>query len=195
MKTAPAASVAPAAVPTSAEATRWTIDQDHSDVGFRVRHMMVSYAKGRFTRFSGTVLFDDERPEETRIDVEIDAASIDTNQDKRDEHLRSADFFDVQQYPALTFRSGKVEKAADGKLKISGDLTIRGVTRPVVLDLSELAPAAKDPWGGTRRGASASTRISRKQFGLNWNSTLEAGGVLVGDEVEIHLDIELSQAR
>jgi polyisoprenoid-binding protein YceI len=171
--------------------TTWTLDADHSQVGFRVRHMMVSWTQGRFQKFQGTVAYDDAQPELARFDITIDASSVDTNLAKRDEHLRSADFFDTAKHPTLTFKSRKVERAGEGKLKVAGDLTIRGVTRPVVLDVADIGPARNDPWGGTRRGATATTRISRKDFGLLWNGAVEGGGVLVGDEVLIQLEVEL----
>ena len=187
-----AASIAAAAlIPATAAATTWTLDADHTEVGFRVRHMMVSWTKGHFQKFQGTIAYDDAHPEQTRVDIDIDTASVDTNLAKRDEHLRSADFFDVAKYPRMTFKSTKVERAGEGKLKVTGDLSLHGVTRPVVLEVSDIGPARNDPWGGVRRGATATARLHRKDFGLVWNGTLEGGGVLVGDEVLIQLDIEL----
>jgi polyisoprenoid-binding protein YceI len=194
MMTAAASIAAAALLPTTAlAAPTWTLDVDHSQVGFKVRHMMVSYSKGRFLRFQGTVLFDDAHPEDARIDVTIDAASIDTHLEKRDEHLRSADFLDVKNHPTLTFKSTKVKKVGEGRLEVLGNLTLRGVTRPVTLLVSDVDEARKDPWGGVRRGATATTRISRKDFGLTWNVPLETGGVVLGDEVHIQLDLELIQ--
>ena len=196
MMTAAASIAAAALLPATALAgATWTLDADHSQVGFKVRHMMVSYSKGSFQRFQGTILFDDARPEDARIEVTIDAASIDTRQEKRDEHLRSADFLDVKNHPTLTFKSTKVKKVGEGRLEVLGDLTLRGVTRPVTLAVNDVDEARKDPWGGVRRGATATTRISRKDFGLTWNMPLETGGVIVGDEVFIQLDLELIQQQ
>ena len=177
-----------------APARSWNIDADHSEIGFRVRHMMVSWVKGRFGSFRGTVTIDDARPERSRVDVEIDAASIDTRLAARDEHLRSPDFLDAAGHPVLTFRSTRVAPSREG-LAVTGELTIRGVTREVTLDVTGLTPAQTDPWGGVRRGASATARIHRKDFGLVWNSVVEGGGVLVGDEVTIQLEVELIEAR
>lgn len=183
------ASAAPS-VANAAE-TQWKLDPDHSQVGFRVRHMMVSWARGHFEKFQGTLVLDEAAPERARIDVTIDAASVNTNVAKRDEHLRSTDFFDVTRFPTLTFKSKRVEARGDGRLDVLGDLTIRGVTKPVTLEVSDFGAPRKDPWGGTRRGATATARINRKDFGLVWNGVVEGGGVLVGDEVLLQLEIEL----
>lgn len=181
---------------TAAPATspsKWVIDTGHSEVGFRVRHMMVSWTRGKFDRFEGTLELDSQDITRSKIDVRIEAGSINTNLADRDAHLKSADFFDAANFPHLHFTSQKIEQVNGGGLKVLGELEIRGVRKAVVLDVDALAPAAKDPWGGVRRGTRATTRLSRKDFGLNWNSALELGGVLVGDEVEIHLEIELIQ--
>jgi polyisoprenoid-binding protein YceI len=183
-----------ATTPTTAPA-RWTLDPAHSEVGFRVRHMMVSWTKGRFGAFSGTVVLDDAHPERSTVEVSIEAASIDTREPQRDQHLRSADFLDVERHPRIAFRSTAVTPAGGGAFEVRGELTIRGVTRPVTLEVEGLGPAHRDPWGGVRRGAQARTRIDRKDFGLVWNGVLEAGGVLVGDEVRIELEVELVQAQ
>ncbi len=183
-----------AGVPSSAFASDWEVDTGHSRVGFAVRHMMVSNTRGTFTKFTGSLALDDKDVTKSTVNIDIDAASIDTANAKRDEHLRSADFFDVAKFPKLTFRSTKVEKKGDG-LSVTGDLTIRGTTRPVVLTVSPLSAEMKDPWGGTRRGATAQTKINRKEFGLTWNKGLEAGGVLVGDDVAIDLEIELTKKK
>lgn len=174
--------------------TSWTLDAAHTEIGFRVRHMMISWTKGRFGAFSGTVALDDAKPERSTIEVAIEAASVDTRMEQRDQHLRSADFFDVERFPRITFRSTAVRPAGAGAFQVLGDLTIRGVTRPVTLEVEGLGPAYKDPWGGVRRGAQARATIDRKDFGLVWNGVLEAGGVLVGDEVRIELEVELIQA-
>ena len=172
---------------------QWQFDPSHSSIGFSVRHMMVSKVRGEFTKWNGTFAFDDARPEAAAVNITIDAASIDTREAQRDGHLRSPDFFDAATYPHLTFASTKVEKVGAGDFKVYGDLTIRGVTRPVVLD-AEYSGQVKDMQGGTRAGFSAKTSIERKDFGLVWNVVLEAGGFAVADKVDIHLDIEAVQA-
>lgn len=178
------------ALPALAAAETWSIDADHSSVGFTVRHMMVSNVKGSFGTFSGTVEVDEKDSAGSKVSVTIDAASINTGVAKRDEHLRSADFFDTARYPTMTYVSKKVEKSGKDRLKVYGDLTLRGVTRPVVLDVEGPTAAYRDPWGKTRRGASATAAINRRDFGLTWNKVIEAGGVLVGDEVKIILEME-----
>lgn len=179
------------ALPTFAFATTWTIDPDHSNVGFKVKHLMVSNVKGSFDKHTGTVEINDKDITKSKVEVSIDTNSINTNVQKRDEHLRSADFFDVAKYPAMTFVSKKVAKAGKDKLKVTGDLTLHGVTKQVVLDVEGPSKESKDPWGAIRRGATASTKINRKDFGLVWNKALETGGVAVGDEITITLEIEM----
>jgi polyisoprenoid-binding protein YceI len=167
---------------------RFTIDTSHSGIHFTVRHMVIAKVRGAFTRFSGALEFDAEHPESSRVSANIEAASIDTREPKRDEHLRSADFFDVAAHPELRFESTRVERTDDG-YRVTGDLTIRGVTRSVVLD-AEFTGTGKDPWGNRRIGFQAKTAINRKDFGLHWNAALESGGVLVGEKVDIELDVE-----
>lgn len=179
------------AVPALSHATTWQIDPEHSSVQFKVRHLMVSNVKGEFTRFNGVVAIDDQDISRSHVNVNIETASIDTRVAKRDEHLRSADFFDVTKYPAMTFVSKKVAKAGKGNLKVTGDLTIHGVTREVILDVEGPTADVKDPWGNIRRGATATTQINRKDFGLTWNKALETGGVVVGDDVTITLEVEM----
>ncbi len=179
------------AIPSLVSASPWIIDNDHSNVGFKVRHMMVSNVKGDFTRFSGNVDIDDNDLAKTKVDAVIETASINTGVAKRDEHLKSPDFFDVAKYPAMTFVSRKVKKEGLDKLKIYGQLTLHGVTKDVVLDVQGLNKSFKDPWGNIKRGASATTTINRKDYGLVWNKAIESGGVMVGDEVNISLEIEL----
>ena len=174
-----------------AQTSHWDIDPAHSVVGFSVRHMMVSNVRGEFTKLTGSLEGTGNDVTTAKISVTIDATSVNTREPKRDAHLSSPDFFDVAKYPTLTFVSKKVEKAGEGKLKVTGDLTIHGVTKEVVLDVEGPTPEMKDPWGGIRVGAHATTAINRKDFGLLWNKTLEAGGVLVGDEVAITIDVEL----
>jgi len=182
-------------LPTMASASTWTIDPDHSSVGFKVRHLMVSNVRGNFEKYSGLVDLDDKDITKSKVDVTIDPNSINTNVQKRDEHLRSADFFDVARYPSMTFVSKKWSHGAKGALKVTGDLTIHGVTREVVLDVAPFSKESKDPWGNTRTGTSASTKINRKDFGLTWNKSMEAGGVLVGDEVDISIDVEMIRTQ
>jgi polyisoprenoid-binding protein YceI len=183
------------ALPAIASATIWTIDPDHSNVGFKVRHLMVSNVKGSFEKHTGTVDINDKDITKSKVEVTIDTNSINTSVQKRDEHLRSADFFDVAKFPTMTFVSKKVAKAGKDKLKVTGDLTLHGVTREVVLDVEGPSKESKDPWGVIRRGATASTKINRKDFGLVWNKALETGGVAVGEEITISLEIEMIKAQ
>jgi len=185
------ATVALLLLPTLAPASTWQIDPDHTNIQFKVRHLMVSNVKGVFHRFSGMVEIDDKDITRTKVTIDIDTTSVDTGVAKRDEDLRSDHFFDVGKYPTMTFASRKVEKIGADNLKVTGDLTIHGITREVVLDVEGPSVAIKDPWGGMRRGASAATKINRKDFGLTWNKALETGGVVVGDDVAISLEVEL----
>ncbi len=178
------------AFPALAASATWEIDVAHSSIGFGIRHLMVSTVRGSFNTFNGTVTLDGDDPTTARIAVTIDPASVDTRESKRDEHLRSADFFDVAKYPAMTFTSTKVEKAGAG-FTVTGDLTMHGVTREVVLAVDGPLATVKDPWGGQRAGLRATATLSRKDFGLTWNKALETGGVVVGDEVAIVIDLEL----
>ncbi len=177
--------------PALLSAETWNIDADHSAIGFKIRHMMVSNVKGSFPAFSGTVQIDDKDITRSKVEVSIETASISTNISKRDEHLRRADFFDVAKYPLMTYVSTKVEKAGQGRLRVAGNLTLHGVTREVILEVEGPTAAFKDPWGNIRRGASATAKLNRKDFGLNWNAVIESGGVLVGDEVSIELELEM----
>ena len=179
------------ALPAFAFASTWTIDPDHSNIGFKVRHLMVSNVKGSFDKHTGTVEINDKDITKSKVEVSIDTNSINTNVQKRDDHLRSADFFDVAKFPTMTFVSKKVAKAGKDKLKVTGDLTLHGITRQVVLDVEGPSVESKDPMGAIRRGATASTKINRKDFGLVWNKALETGGVAVGEEVTITLEIEM----
>jgi polyisoprenoid-binding protein YceI len=178
-------------IPPLVSAETWNLDPEHSTVGFKIRHMMITNVKGTFPAFSGTVEIDDKEITRSKIQVSIETASINTNISKRDEHLRSPDFFDVTKYPLMTYVSTKIEKGPAGKLRVSGNLTLHGVTREVVLDVEGPTAVFKDPWGNMRRGASATAKINRKDFGLNWNAVIESGGVLVGDEVAIELELEM----
>lgn len=183
------------ALPVLSSASTWTIDPDHSNVGFKVRHLMVSNVRGDFEKYTGTVDINDKDITKSKVEVSIDTNSINTNVQKRDEHLRSADFFDVAKYPTMTFVSKKVTKAGKDKLKITGDLTIHGITKTVVLDVEGPSSESKDPWGNIRKGATATTKINRKDFGLVWNAVLETGGVAVGEEITITLEIEMIKAQ
>ena len=167
----------------------YEIDSAHSAAHFSVRHLMISNVKGEFSKVTGTVVYYPNNVEAARVDATIDATTINKRDEQRDAHLRSADFFDTEKYPTLTFKSTQVSKSKN-KLQVTGDLTIHGVTREVILDVDGPTAEVKDPWGNTRVGATASTKINRKDWGLTWNSALETGGVLVGEEVTITLDIE-----
>ena len=172
------------------EITTWKIDPAHSNAQFSVRHLMISNVKGEFTQVSGQIDFDPQNPETLSAEATIDVSTINTREPDRDKHLRSADFFDVANFPAISFKSKKAAKGHGG-LKLTGDLTIHGITHEVTLDVQGPTTPVKDPWGNTRVGASATTKINRKDFGLTWNQALETGGVLVGDEIRIMVDVEL----
>lgn len=167
----------------------WDIDASHSVIAFTVRHAMVAKTRGRFTEVSGTLTIDGANPGASKADVTIPAASFDTGSADRDAHVRSADFLDVENFPALTFVSTGITQHGSDEFEIAGDLTIHGVTKPVTLK-AELNGVAVDPFGNTRIGFEAKTKIKRSDYGLNWNAALEAGGVLVSDEVKIELDVE-----
>jgi len=170
--------------------TTWSIDPAHSHVEFAVRHLMISTVKGRFTDVSGAVRSHDADPAKGDVDIKIGIASIDTRESQRDAHLRSGDFFDAEKFPTITFKSRRIDDVKGEIFKIVGDLTIHGVTREVVLDVTSEG-RGKDPWGGERAGFSATTKIKRSDFGLTWNQLLETGGVAVGDDVKISIDVEL----
>ncbi len=172
----------------------WNIDTSHSGIQFTVRHMVIARVRGGFDRWQGTVEFDPAEPAASKVSVRIESASINTREPQRDQHLSSPDFLDVGNHPAITFESRRVEKVAGDRYRVLGDLTIRGVTRPVELD-AEYLGAAKDPWGNERIGFHAKAAINRKDFGLNWNQALETGGVLVGEQVEIAIDVEAVKAK
>jgi polyisoprenoid-binding protein YceI len=168
----------------------WVIDQSHSQVQFSVKHMMISTVRGQFKSFTGTVEADEANPTAAQVDVQIDASSILTGDERRDGHLRSPDFFNAEQYPYITFKSTRVERLDETTGRLIGNLTIRDVTREVVLDL-EYAGQAKSPWGTTSAGFSATTKINRKDWDLNWNVALETGGWLVSDQITINIEVEL----
>ena len=177
-------------------ATTWTIDPAHSAAEFAAKHMMITTVRGRIADVRGTITLDEANPERSAVEVELDAASIDTRSEQRDAHLRSADFLDVESYPTITFKSRRVEGASvreGASFKVVGDLTIRGVTREVTLDAS-YEGRGRDPWGGERVSFSADTRIDRRDFGLTWNAALETGGVLVSNEIKIHIEAQAVRA-
>ena len=167
----------------------WQIDSSHSSVNFSVRHMMLSTARGQFEKFSGTIEFDEANPAATAVDVTIEAASVNTKDEKRDGHLKSPDFFDVEKFPGLSFKSKNVQVIDSNHAKLNGDLTIKGISKPVVLDV-EYHGQVKSPGGTTNAGFSASTKINREDWGLTWNAPLETGGVLVGKDIKIELELE-----
>jgi polyisoprenoid-binding protein YceI len=167
----------------------YTIDAAHSSAGFSVKHLMVSNVRGTFSKFTGSIVYDPANLAASSVEATLDAASIDTRDAKRDAHLKNPDFFDLEKFPTLTFKSRQWYRAG-GALRIKGDLTLLGVTREVVLDVDGPTPEMKDPWGGARLGATATTKINRKDYGLTWNRALETGGVMVGEEVSITLEIE-----
>lgn len=172
----------------------YTIDPAHSSAHFVVRHMMITNVRGGFGSVKGTVVHDSDNPGESSIDAVIDTTSINTMDPQRDAHLKSADFLDVEKFPTITFKSKKIEAAEAGEWKVSGDLTIHGVSREVVLNVEAGSPEGKDPWGNIRMGASGSTKIKRSDFGLTWNAALETGGILVGDDLKIELEVSLIKA-
>jgi polyisoprenoid-binding protein YceI len=179
---------------TQAATTSWNIDPAHTTAEFKVKHMMITNVKGQFSAVTGVVEIDPEEVANSRVEVSIDASSISTRDAQRDAHLKSPDFFDVEKFPTLSFASTGVTRKDDGELAVEGNLTIHGVTRKVVFEVEGPSEPAKDPWGNVRIGWSASTKINRKDFGLNWNAALEAGGLLVGDQVTITLDAQAVKA-
>lgn len=182
-------------LPVQVFAGTWDIDPDHSNAQFKVQHMVITYVRGNFPDVLGTVILDEKDITRSSVAVSIATAGIDTNVAKRDTHLKSPDFFDVEKYPTMTFQSKRVEKADEGRLKVLGDLTIHGVTKEIVLLVTGPTASIKDPWGNTRKGAQATTTINRKDFGLTWNKTLETGGLVVGEEVEISIEVELVEQK
>jgi polyisoprenoid-binding protein YceI len=171
----------------------WNIDPSHSAIHFSVRHMVVSKTRGRFAKWTGKLEFDPEEPSTAKVEVEIDPTSIDTGDAQRDAHLRSSDFFDVEKFPKATFTSTRVTDKGSGRLSIDGNLSLRGVTRPVTLDTT-YEGAGKDPWGGERVGFSATTAVTRGDFGVSFNKALDTGGFLVGEKVDLNLEIEAIKA-
>jgi polyisoprenoid-binding protein YceI len=179
------------ALPASAATTTWQIDPAHTAAGFAVRHLMISTVRGQFKGVNGTVVWDDQDISKSMIDITIDTKTVDTSEPKRDEDLRSEKFFDTAKYPTITFKSKKIENVSAGKLKVTGDLTIHGVTKEVVLDVEGPSNPVKDPWGNTRVAASATTKVNRQDYGVKWNANIDGGGVVVGDDVNITIDLEM----
>jgi polyisoprenoid-binding protein YceI len=177
----------------STQPTQWQIDPAHSAAHFSVRHLMISNVRGEFSKLSGSVLLNPTDLTRSSVEVALETASINTREPQRDEHLRSADFFDVANHPTMTFRSKQIAPAGPDHFNVTGDLTIRGVTKEVTFDVEGPTPAVKDPWGNVRAGVTANMKINRKDFGLGWNALLEGGGVVVGDEVSITIEAELTQ--
>ena len=176
------------------QAATWKLDPAHSVAEFKVKHMMITNVKGQFTGVTGSLTLDPNDITKSTVDATIDATSINTREPQRDGHLKSPDFFDVEQFPTLSFQSTGIKRTGDDELAVTGNLTIHGVTHPVVFAVEGPTPPAKDPWGGTRIGLSAVTKINRKDFGLTWNAALETGGILVGEDVTITLDVQFVQA-
>jgi len=182
-------SLAIAALQGSAKASTWELDAAHSNIGFSVRHMAISNVRGAFTGASGTLQMDEKVPARSTVEVDVEVKSIDTRNDKRDDHLRSPDFFDVAQFPQMHFKSTKVEKVGKS-YRLHGQLTMHGVTKPVVLAVETTGKSTKDPFGMTRMGFTATGKLNRKEFNLNWNKAIEAGGLMVGEEITLNIDAE-----
>ena len=182
-------------LPVSAATTTWQIDPVHTAAQFSVKHLAISTVRGGFSNVKGTVILDDADISKSSVDVTIDVSTVDTRTPDRDKDLKSDKFFDVAKYPTMTFKSTKVEQAGAGKLKVTGDLTIRGTTKSVVLDVDGPTAPVKDPWGNQRSAVTATTKINRQDYGVKWNATMDNGGVVVGDEVSITIDAEMVQKK
>jgi polyisoprenoid-binding protein YceI len=191
-RTIVAAAVAAAlSFPAAGATSQWQIDSQHASAQFAVKHLMISTVRGEFHGVTGTINWDDKDITKSTIDVTIDTTSVDTREPKRDAHLKSPDFFDVAKYPTMTFKSKKIEQVAPGKLKVTGDLTIHGITKEVILDVDGPTAPIKDPWGNTRVALNATTTVNRQDFGVKWNANMDGGGVVVSDNVNITIDAEL----
>jgi polyisoprenoid-binding protein YceI len=180
-------------LPASAATSTWQIDPQHTAAQFSVKHLAISTVRGAFSKVTGTVIFDDKDVSKSSVDVTIDTTTVDTREPNRDKDLKSDHFFDVEHYPTMIFKSKKVEQVSTGKLKVTGDLTIHGVTKEVVLDVDGPTAPVKDPWGHQRVAINATTKINRQDFGVKWNATMDNGGVVVGDDVSINIDAEMFQ--
>jgi polyisoprenoid-binding protein YceI len=183
-----------AATPTSATSTTWSVDPAHSHVEFAVKHLMISTVKGRFADVKGTVSYNESNPTQSKVDIEIATTSVDTRAEQRDAHLRSPDFFDVERFPTMKFISKRIEGDPNGEFKLIGDLTIRDKTQEVALD-AEFQGKTRDPWGSDRMGFAAKGKINRKEFGLNWNQALDAGGWVLGDDIKMSIEVELVKQK
>ena len=181
------------AIAPSTGTTTWNLDASHSEISFKVKHLMISTTRGHFSDIKATVVVDEAKPQDAKVEVTIATASIDTRAEQRDAHLRSPDFFDAENHPTITFTGKRLEKGGSADFRFVGDLTIRGVTREVALDVTDEG-RVQDPWGGTRAGFSITGKINRADFGLTWNAALEAGGVVVGDEVKLEAQVEFVKA-
>jgi polyisoprenoid-binding protein YceI len=179
---------------TPASTSTWNIDPAHSVAEFKVKHMMISNVKGNFSKIAGALTFDESSLANSHVEATIDAATIETRDANRDAHLKTAEFLDTEKYPTMSFKSTSIGIVKDGELAVAGDLTLHGVTLPVTFSVEGPTPPAKDPWGNTRIAVSATAKISRKDFGLTWNSTLETGGILIGDEVTLTLEVQFVKA-
>jgi polyisoprenoid-binding protein YceI len=186
-----AAIAATLAVSSLAATTTWQIDPAHTAAGFSVKHMMIAIVRGQFKGVTGTVNWDDQNISNSVVDVTIDANTVDTGEPKRDADLKSANFFDVAHYPTITFKSTKIERISAAKMKVAGNLTIHGITKPVVLDVEGPSGAVKDPWGNTRVALNATTTVNRMDYGVKWNAKMDGGGIVVGDDVNINIDLEM----
>jgi polyisoprenoid-binding protein YceI len=175
------------------QALAYEIDSSHSSATFKVRHLMVSNVRGELGQITGRVFIDESELSRSSVEATIDATAINTRDEKRDAHLRSPDFFDVEKHPTIAFRSTRVQPGKGGHLAVTGQLTIHGITKEITLDVEPLSPEIRDPWGNTKRGVSATARINRKDFEVSWNAALDGGGLLVGDEVSVTLEVELGR--
>jgi polyisoprenoid-binding protein YceI len=178
-------------VPVAGSAATWNINPDHSSIQFQVRYMTVVNVKGTFDKFQGVVTLDEKTPSKSSVNITIETTSINTGVEKRDEHLRTDDFFDCAKHPTITFVSKKVTPSGKGKLKVTGDLTMLGVTKEVILDVDGPTPEIRDPWGNIRRGASARAKINRQDYGMTWNKVLDTGGIMIGKDVNVIMEVEL----
>lgn len=179
---------------TQSTITTWNVDPAHSATEFKVRHMMIAWVKGRIGGLKGVLNFDEADPARSKVKVSADLSTLNTGEPQRDGHLKSADFFDAEKYPEITFESTAVKRTGEGEFELKGNLTIHGETKPVTFAVEGLGAPGKDPWGNLRIGASATAKVNRKDFGLTWNSTLETGGVLVGEEVTLMIDVQFIKA-
>jgi polyisoprenoid-binding protein YceI len=171
--------------------TTYTIDPAHSSANFSIRHLMISNVRGSFSNVQGTVVYDSDNPSNSSIEAEVDASTLSTGDAQRDTHVKSPDFLHIEQHPKFKFQSAKIEKTGDGEFKVAGNLTVHGITKPIVLNVEGPSAETKDPWGNTRIGASASTKIKRSDFGLVWNAPLETGGLVLGDDLKVELELSL----